>query len=368
MNVMATFARLGANLLGLKSAPVEAALDGPTDVVKLCQELGPFARPLPHIPEPEKALDLQAPALRRPVLLVHGLAKHGDTWVNMKNFLCGNLDNSYGGLYRAGQRHQFYEAQMKGPPAQVFIINISDNLASPADTFGELQEALGAIRAATGAPKIDIVTHSMGSYVARAAARAGAADQIGNLVMLAPPNQGAYGANLLLNARMVGYDRYPEGHTGALEALSMAKGPLGGVANPFLDGLNEDWAETSQHFNSAIITGIGVPTPDRAWKGVSAGDGMVAVARAPLGDTPLYVAGDRCSQVGDPYYRDFEAFRYNHNSIVSDAEVYQQISQMLSQPLPNESLRQAEHQIDMGEVEATFKPPAPRVETQQTLF
>lgn len=361
------------------------------DMVDLCRDLGPQAQPLPALLKPEHALDLQAPELKRPVLMVHGLAQQADTWVNMKNFLCANPANGYGGIYRAGQMNEFLRSHLDAsrsneappnppahvglgappkPPAKVFIINLSDNLASPEKTHSEVKEALCAIRGLTGAKKIDVVTHSMGALTTREAMRNGA-DGIGNLLMIAPPNKGAYGANMLLGARNLGYHHYPKQHVGALEALRVEKGPLGGDANPWLHQLNGAWARDSHKVKATIITGAGLPTPHRNWKGTSDGDGMVALRQSPLGDTPIYVAGDAGLKAGHPDFRDFQMFRYNHLQIVSEAEVFRKVGEVLAEPLPSDRSPEPTmdgRQMDFSDVEPSFPTPPVAVTENTNQF
>lgn len=304
--------------------PVAAALNKRKTAEEICDGMGPSVEPLPAIIQPELALDLTAPTLRRPVLLVHGLAQQADTWVNMKNYLCSNPDNHYGGVYRPGQEIEFYTEQMSRPwDGKVFILNISDNLASPAETGKEVSEAISKIRGATGCGQVDVITHSMGAYQARQALQDGE-EAMANLVMISPPNQGAYGADLLLKADKLGVGRYPE--NGALEALR--------ADGEYVSGLNATWEQDRQRLHSAtIITGAGLPTPDKTWKLASNGDGMVAVERAQLGDTQMFVAADNGVAAGDPNFRDFQMFRYNHLQIVSEAEVYQKVGQILAEPI-----------------------------------
>ena len=343
----------------LTPAPVGAALNVRKDVQEVCDELGPGVEPLPHLLRPEQALDLKAPTLDRPVLLVHGLAQQADTWVNMKNYLCSNPENHYGGVYRPGQDIDFYLRQMDQPyAAKVFVLNLSDSLASPAETGQEVQEALSKIRGATGHTKIDVVTHSMGAFQARQALRQGE-DAMANLVMIAPPSQGAFGANLLLTLGKIGLDRYPEDKNGALEALR-----LGG---DYVEELNEGWLRDKQRLNSAtIITGVGLPTPDKNWKGATDGDGMVAVRRAGLPETPMFVAGDNGVPAGDPNFRDFQMFRYNHLQIVSEAEVYQQVGQILQTPLAGKSADQGPgKQLDLHSIDPNFPPRPDPVEDEK---
>ncbi len=295
------------------------------------------AQELKKIGDPDAAMQLTAPSLKRPVLMVHGLAQHADTWVNMKNFLTNNPANSYGGTYSTARETDFLYDLREKPGANVFAVDLSDNLAAPKDVAQEVNRAIRAICNFTGAQQVDVITHSMGALTTREALHVGG-DNMGSLIMIAPPNQGAYEANLATNAAWIrAYDHYPQDMMGAMNALRMAEGPLGGPANEWLYNLNAAWPEDQLRLagEAAIITGSGMPTPDRTWTLVSSGDGMVAAKRAPLGDTPLYVATVDGPPAGHPEFRDFQVFRYNHLQIVSEAEVYQQVGEILAKsPAP----------------------------------
>jgi len=349
-------------ITSLFKTPVAVALHKTKTAQEICDTMGPGVEPLPSIIQPELALDLQAPTLKRPVLLVHGLAQQADTWVNMKNYLCSNPENHYGGVYRAGQEIEFYTQQMATPyDAKVFVLNVSNNLASPAETGKEVSEAISKIRGATGCGQIDVVTHSMGAFQARQALQDGE-QAMANLVMISPPNQGAYGADLLLKLDKVGAGRYPE--NGALEALR--------ADGDYVAGLNQTWEEDRQRLHSAtIITGAGLPTPERSWKMAANGDGMVALDRARLDDVPLYVAGDNGLPAGDPNFRDFQMFRYNHLQIVSEAEVFQKVGHILGQPIGQAPAEMWGEQMNLAEVDPSFAAPAVEVDwrlQQDSLF
>ncbi|MBS2037560.1 hypothetical protein JST97_21415 [bacterium] len=328
--------------------PVAAALNRRKTAQEVCDSLGPAAEPLPSIIQPELALDLKAPTLRRPVLLVHGLAQQADTWVNMKNYLCSNPENPYGGVYRPGQDVEFYTEQLSRPfPGKVFILNLTDNLASPAENGKEVSEAISKIRGATGSGQVDVITHSMGAYQARQALQDGE-DAMANLIMISPPNQGAYGADLLLKLDKLGLGRYPE--NGALESLR--------ADGDYVRALNATWEQDRQRLQSAtIISGVGLPTPDKTWKLASNGDGMVAAERAQLGDTPMFVAADNGLPAGHPDFRDFQMFRYNHLQIVSEAEVYQKVGQILGRK-PADSSPAENYGEQLVLDESIFKQPA----------
>lgn len=290
--------------------------------------LPPHARPLPHIEDPREIMDMPVPRLLRPVILVHGLAQHADTWVNLKNFLTTDPDNKFGGLYSKKDEERFLLELREKPDSKVFALDISDNLAAPGDVAAELRRAVALICGFTGAKQVDVVTHSMGALVAREA-RSQGDPNIHHLVMVSPPNQGSYEANLGSGL----YARYPRNRLGAMKALRLEYGLFGGVANERLHELNQSWAKDARE-GDAIITGVGLPTPDRSWTGTSQGDGMVAAHRAWLGDTAFYVAEPNLLPAEDPNFRDFQEFRYNHLQIASEPEVYAKIGELLTSDPP----------------------------------
>jgi hypothetical protein len=84
----------------------------------------------------------------------------------------------------------------------------------------------------------------------------------------------------------------------------------------------------------------------------------VAARRAQLHDTPMYVATVGDTPAGHPEFRDFQMFRYNHLQIVSEAEVYQQVGDILSRspaPEPPPPPRDQE-QFCFYTIESSFLP------------
>lgn len=293
---------------------------------------------VPPILDSRSALELKSPELERPVLMVHGLAQKSDNWVGFKNFLDGNPENHWGGVFRASERKQFREGVKNKPEAKMFAIDLSDNLASPETVAREVSEAISAIIEATGSDKVDLVTHSMGGLVAREAVRQGER-RIGKLAMLAPPSQGAFEANLAVKAAGLGvYQHYPEDRMGAMSALQLEYGPLGGVANPWLHQLNEFWEKTEDKPESIVVTGVGVPTPDRELlPGLAPGDGMVSANKAALKGEPLYLALPGQLETSDPNYRDFQQLFHNHLAILNAPDVFALVGNFLTDTEPNKS-------------------------------
>jgi pimeloyl-ACP methyl ester carboxylesterase len=109
-----------------------------------------------------------APApVEAPVLLVHGVLCNAGVWVRFARYL---RRHGVTGLYSLSY----------GPP-----------LAS-IDTFAaQLARKIDAIVAATGAPRVTIVAHSMGGLVARAYVRRHGSARIARIVTIGSPHHGS---------------------------------------------------------------------------------------------------------------------------------------------------------------------------------
>ncbi|MBI3924545.1 MAG: hypothetical protein HY319_03320 [Armatimonadetes bacterium] len=253
----------------------------------------------------------------------------------MKNFLCSRPENVWGGVFYADRELEFTERLREKPGARVFALDISDNLTHPRVVANEVRRAIDAIKAATGASRVNVITHSMGALTAREARRQGEND-IGKLCMISAPNHGSYEASLgstLHDANV--YDHYPGERMGAMDALRLEYGPLGGVANQWLHELNEFWKDDPDRPQALVIAGIGLPTPDRSLPvGTAQGDAMVAARRAPLDGAGFLLAVPNKLEPGHPFFRDFQEFRYNHLQIVSEAEVYRAVAEFLNEDPP----------------------------------
>lgn len=283
------------------------------------------------IVDSREVMELPAPALQRPVLMVHGLAQKADNWAGLKNFLDGNPINVWGGVFRTCEEAEFTERLRQNPTANMFAIDISDNLAAPRAVAGEVRRAITAICRATGASQVDVVTHSMGGLVAREAVRQGEA-RIGKLAMLAPPSQGAFEANLAVKAFDSGaYEHYPADRMSAMRDIQLEYGMSGSVLNQWLHDLNEFWKTAPSKPDTVVITGVGMPTPDRnTMPGLAQGDAMVAAKRAFLEDEPFYVALPNQLEASDPNFRDFQQFVYNHLAILNAPDVFRQVGEFLT--------------------------------------
>lgn len=314
------------------STSAASAAPDPTDAVIHTKGMPAFTKPLPHIADARDLMGMPVPKLQRPVILVHGLAQHADTFLNLKNFLTNEPSNGFGGVYSKAHEDEFLLNLKEHSDAKVFALDLSDNLASPADVACELRRMAGLIQGFTGAKQVDVVTHSMGALVAREAMHEGKLD-LDHLIMVAPPNQGAYDANMACLLEHV-YHRYPQDKMGAMQALRVEYSARGKVANAWLHELNQAWPQDSQGVDATIITGVGIPTTDRSWTMTNPGDGMVAAHRAVLDDTPIFLAEPNELPPGDPNYRDFQQLFYNHLQIASAPEMYAKVGEILTSDPP----------------------------------
>ncbi|MEW6279715.1 MAG: alpha/beta fold hydrolase [Candidatus Eremiobacterota bacterium] len=275
----------------------------------------------------KQALTVAAPVLPRPVLMVHGLAQKADNWVGFKNFFTANPGNRWGGVFRIAEENQF----RPDPRANLFAIDLSDNLASPRGMAGEVRRAITAICRATGATQVDVITHSMGGLDAREAVRQGE-NRIGKLVMLAPPSHGAYEANIAVTASDTGaYEHYPPDRMSAMRDIQLEFGMTGSVENQWLNDLNEFWKAAPNKPATLVLTGVGLPTPDRGkLPGLSQGDGMVAARQAPLEGDRFMVALPTFLDPADANFRDFQQFWYNHLAILNAPDVFREVAEFLA--------------------------------------
>lgn len=275
-------------------------------------------------------LRMRAHPLQRPVILVQGLAQHADSWFNLKQFLCTDPENHFGGVYRAADEAGFEAQVRRTPGANVFAIEFADNLAGPRGQAVELSSMIDQVKRLTGATHVDLVTHSMGGVVAREYLHRGLHD-VSSLIMIAPPNHGAAVADVALAAsRLHAYDHYPADRQEALIALQSQDGLLGGERNTYLAELERAWPADSTGVKTTVVAGTGFPTPARSWMPLAAGDGFVTPASAHLDGAEFYVASPRTALAGTPEFRDFEAIRYNHLHLLSEYSVLQKVDEALA--------------------------------------
>lgn len=321
--------------------PAEAAPAPPADTFRAAEEpvcfldsdrarrLGlpddtAFVQELPPVPGTFPA---PPPALRRPVVLVHGVGQQGGYWFNLRNYLASNPANRPGPNFKASEEAEFVRQVRRDPSARVFTISLSEPMGSYRDLAPELTRCLEVIRRETGAAEVDIVAHSMGGLVTREHLD-GPDDGVNKFIMLATPNHGSLEADIALATDQLRlYRHYPGGATKVLQDISIDEQFLGKENNPHLHGLNERWAQQKAKVEPVVITGAGIPTPDWNLALFSTGDGMVTARSAWLPDTEYYVA-EAPSKNTDRLF----SLKYNHGQIQDQPAVAHLIGQLLARP------------------------------------
>jgi triacylglycerol esterase/lipase EstA (alpha/beta hydrolase family) len=107
-----------------------------------------------------------APA-QRPVVLIHGVLVNDGVWLPVRRFLARN------GV------------------APVYTMNYGPPLADIEWFAGQLHTKIEKIRAATGADRLVLVTHSMGGLVARAYLRRFGSARVASLITIGAPHHGS---------------------------------------------------------------------------------------------------------------------------------------------------------------------------------
>ncbi|OGD56018.1 hypothetical protein A3K78_02985 [Candidatus Bathyarchaeota archaeon RBG_13_52_12] len=135
------------------------------------------------------------------VLLVHGCGGDAETWnpwIENKTFvsLLEVLPFTEISLYEGVNEDLF-------PDARVFVLDYR-KVQNPLEDLSEIiPKALDKIKELTGDSKVDIITHSMGATLTRfyledlLPEKASVREDVGGVLMLAPPNQGAWISNYL---------------------------------------------------------------------------------------------------------------------------------------------------------------------------
>lgn len=273
------------------------------------------------------------PALKRPVLIVHGFNGAALDFFNMRNYLASNPKNKLGSTFHAGKEDEFRASLRKQPDGRIHTITFSKPYLSYRELQAELTACLKVLNEETGG-EVDVITHSMGGLATRAHLDQGN-DGIDKLIMIAPPNRGSLEADLALAAdRLKLYSHYIPEAKDALRDLTLDEEFLGQQNNPYLSGLNQRWAEQSAKVQVTIIAGLGIPTPDWNWKLFSQGDGMVTAnstympgARFAVTDVEQPAGIEREGDSGNRLF----TFKYNHGSLVSDPTIQQFVGQVLGE-------------------------------------
>jgi pimeloyl-ACP methyl ester carboxylesterase len=220
----------------------------------------------PSCQEPETNFESEAipstppPSLSRPVLFVHGFNSSEKGFKTLKKYLTSGKEpqNTYGGLIHAGDRDELRDDGM------VFELRFSKPWNPIEKNADELKEAIENISRRTGYDEIDVVTHSMGGLDTRKYLMNGD-EKIHRLVMVAPPNHGAYAANVELHLREEhGMPIHPPTDNPdvvkTLHELSYVSKKEGDPGNTFLYDLNKDWNIQKSRAEITIIAGSGTPT------------------------------------------------------------------------------------------------------------
>ncbi|MBX6377786.1 MAG: hypothetical protein IRY95_04480, partial [Clostridia bacterium] len=132
---------------------------------------------------------------RIPVVLVHGMSSSPSAAWGVPE-----TDDPEGrGFYRA-LRHAGYE-----PGRTLFWLDYSDVADGDFTEIAQrrLRPLVAHVLRTSGAPAVDLVTHSMGGLVARHFLAVGGAGLVRTLVMIAPPNRGSFAADLFQEAAAV---------------------------------------------------------------------------------------------------------------------------------------------------------------------
>ncbi len=82
------------------------------------------------------------------------------------------------------------------PVGDVVALTFEKPTGSNEDHAGEIADAVRALRESSGAPKIDIVAHSMGGLAVRAYLRGAGANTVRRVAFLGTPHRGTYSAYL----------------------------------------------------------------------------------------------------------------------------------------------------------------------------
>ena len=310
------------------------------------------------MPSAEVALTHKPEALKRPVILVNGLARNAQDWDKMVPWLASNPENSFGGVYQKGQDEAFSAKLKANPDNNIFAFDPSNNLASPRVLGGEVRRMIDHVIRETGTDKVDLVAHSQGGLDILAAVDQGE-DDIGKVVSLATPWKGAAIASV---ARR--FDSVTGGTLGGILApVGKDQGALFDLRpigdNPWLAGVHERWKAKTDKPEVSSISGSGTPTPGGTYGGgVSAGDGFVAIESGlGLPEAHNYHLTPGEWSPGDKDFRAFHSMDVNHIGIVGNSSAFKTVGEILSseakppkeipsdKPVPKSPIEQ---QLDIG--------------------
>lgn len=297
--------------------------------------------------------------LHRPVILINGLARDAHDWDKMVPWLTSNPNNEFGGVYRKGEDQAFEEAVKSNPKAKVFVLDPSDNLASPRVLGGEVRRMIDHVLRHGEAEQVDLVGHSQGGLDILAALDQGE-DQVKNVVTLATPWKGAAVASV---ARR--FDGLAGGTLGGVFApVGRDKGALFDLRplpkNEWLQGVRERWQSRANNPQVSAISGSGTPTPGgQEGASITAGDGFVSIQSGlGLPGAQTYHLAPGQWEPGDKNFRAFHSLDVNHLGIAGNSAAFKTVGQALTGQSKSKPMRPdlnptpkipAEANLDEGE-------------------
>ena len=228
---------------------------------------------------PEQA----APALQRPVLLIHGFTGAPENWKNMRTWLTSQAANGDGGVVDPN-------STSVDSKAKVFLMKFSRPFNSTKTNAAELRQVIDKIASATGSREIDLVGHSMGGLDARYYLEEGG-EKVKNLVMIATPNRGSVLADNELKFREMGLPVKPEEDDPEVRQcvrdLCEDKVVNGKQNNPTLHEMNNTWSHQKDSARILLIAGNGHATLQSSTLLTMWGDGTVPQNSVKMDGVPL---------------------------------------------------------------------------------
>lgn len=226
-----------------------------------------------------------APALKRPVLMVHGFNSNPSVWKNMRTWFTSNSQNVDGGIVSSNAATDPLKTDGK-----VFVMEFTRPFNSVMTNAAELRRAVDRIVAATGAKDIDLVGHSMGGLDARAYLDAGN-EHVAKVVQIGTPNHGSLLADIELQFREFGMPLFPKTDDPevrqTLTDLRAERKIDGQQANPTVAALNKNWGRQKDRADFLLMAGVGKPTLKQRTLLTFKGDGVVPKDSAKMPDVPL---------------------------------------------------------------------------------
>lgn len=220
-----------------------------------------------------------APALSKPVILVHGFNSGASTWTNMHTWLVRDGANKDGGVISPHSG----EVDSDG---KVFAMQFSRGCNSLANNASELRDAIDRITAATGAKEVDVISHSMGGLDTRSYLDQGN-EKVDHLVMLATPNRGSVLADLDLAFRELGLNTMPKEDDPLIRQALKDLGEVREGNNPNLTKLNQNWDRQKSRAQMLVIAGNGKPTLASRYRITIKGDTTVSRESATMPGVPV---------------------------------------------------------------------------------